>query len=196
MQHQPRFVRINSGVCASTGRHQLWPACIGQRHWPITSSISQGLHVSTVSCVHRLWPTCIDQWQVTLTKACMHLMWHVRIGQATSTNDRQHQQRLARISHDVCALAERHERQPTADSISQGLHASDVACALRASDPLPVHITQLTSVVACAYHSVVDRRGLPVSPLAYTQWSADVGRGLRALGRHHQSWPARIGLVT
>ncbi|RAN66263.1 hypothetical protein B5P40_31960, partial [Bacillus sp. SRB_8] len=45
---------------------------------------------------------------------------------------RQHRPRPARIGRGMWASGKR--RRPTAGGISQGLHASDVACAHRASD--------------------------------------------------------------
>ena len=75
---------------------------------------------------HRSWPAPISQvtstqQQAVSFKACTHLTWHVRIGKS-----------------DVCqghhASPGRHRSRPTADDISQGLHAYDVACADRTSD--------------------------------------------------------------
>ncbi|KAH0768884.1 hypothetical protein KY290_012865 [Solanum tuberosum] len=53
-------------------------------------------------------------------------------GQATSANVRRHQPRPARIGRGMCASGKR--RRPTTGSISQGLDASDVACAQRSAD--------------------------------------------------------------
>ncbi len=55
---------------------------------PGPGSIIQGLRASDVACGHRA--SDVGQRQAALAKACTHRTWHVRIGQATSANDRQH----------------------------------------------------------------------------------------------------------
>ncbi|KAG5614858.1 hypothetical protein H5410_014682 [Solanum commersonii] len=162
MQHQPRPGRINCGhigqetsvvACMHQPRdvgkwqaastkvftHLTWHVRIGQatsandsQHQPRPARINHGVCASVVAYAHR--PRDIGQWQEGSTKACTHLMWHIRIGKATSANDRQHQPRLSRISRGVYTSAGRHRHWPIESSISQGQHASDVACALRASD--------------------------------------------------------------
>jgi len=120
-QHKPRHARISRGGCVSDGGHYSQPTAGG---------ISQ--LTSFVAYAH--WPGDIGQWQAALVKACTHRPWCEHIGWVTpaSDNGRQYQPRPARIGRGLCPSGKR--RRPKACIISQGLHASVVACAHRQGD--------------------------------------------------------------
>ena len=139
--HESWRVRIGWATLQSANgrRHQPWPTCIrrgmcvsGKRHRPTTGCISQGLHVSAMACVQRLGD--IGKRQAALVKSCTHHPWCVCIGWVTPTSDngRRHQPRPALIGRCLCPSGKR--RRPTTFIISQGLHASVVACAHRQGD--------------------------------------------------------------
>ncbi|KAG5619492.1 hypothetical protein H5410_004710 [Solanum commersonii] len=116
-------------------------------------------------------------------------MWVYVGSRGIESGARQHQPRHARVGRGMWASSK--QRRSRSGGISQGLHASDVACVHRARDPTsgvarhrpPSLGLQLAPGVAriataCRHRSVDVRHGLPSSPLACTQRSADVGHGL------------------
>ncbi|KAG5614864.1 hypothetical protein H5410_014688 [Solanum commersonii] len=102
-QHQPRPARISSGMCASVGRactYQLEDIGCGlrasaKRRRPMTSSISQGLHISDVACsisqgLHASDVACalrasdVGPQQAILVMDYLHRPWPMHITQPTS----------------------------------------------------------------------------------------------------------------
>ena len=77
---------------------------------PGPGSISRGLRASDVAGGHRA--SDVGQRQAASAKACTHRTWHVRIGQATSANDGQHQPRVARIKRGLCTTLSRRRAWP------------------------------------------------------------------------------------
>ena len=189
-RHQPWPVHIGCGLHRlarrrrqtagniSQGVHASDVACLvgqttsanGSQHQPWPAHINHGVCESAMAYAHR--PRNVGQWQAGAAKACTHLIWHVRTGKASSANDRKHQPRLSRISRGVCTSAGRHRRRAMESNISQGLHASDVACTLRASD---VGQRQMTSA------------------MQHWSWTTRIGRGLCTSLSRRQPWTARIG---
>uniref|UniRef100_M1D8M9 Uncharacterized protein n=1 Tax=Solanum tuberosum TaxID=4113 RepID=M1D8M9_SOLTU len=154
----------------------------------------QGLRASDVAGMHQA--SDVGQLQAASAKACTHRTWHMRIGQATSSNDGQHQPRVARIRCGLCTTLSQRREWPT--RIALGLHitstsgvdclhlpclahngqpTSDVACPHRS---WPVNINQPTSDIDWTHLPWTAHNGQPTSAVACTQRSADVGRGLAA----------------
>ncbi|KAG5614860.1 hypothetical protein H5410_014684 [Solanum commersonii] len=143
-RHWPTTCSINQGLNASAERH---------RRRPMTGNISQGMHTSDVECVHLA--NDVSQRHAALAKACMHQPWPCT-------------HRLGEINQGLCASAGRYQSwltryRPTVGNINQGLHASDVSCAYRATNvgqwqaaltkacthqPWRVHINLATSASA------------------------------------------------
>ena len=84
--HRPSYVE--RGLAA------LFLACA---HWPSGLCRRIGQVTSNVAWQHRPWLARIWQRQAASAKTCKHLTWHVRIGQAMSSNGKQHQPRPTRI---------------------------------------------------------------------------------------------------
>jgi len=154
----------------------------GKLSRPRAGNISQGLHASDLACMPRL-------------------------GVSVSDNDRQHQLRPTRIWCGLCALG--YQRRPAARGISQGLHASAMACAHRLGE-IDVGQQQATSAdfyTHLAWHvlflqatSANGRRhwighigsALPASAVACAHCSVVVGCGLPASPLASTQWSTYV----
>jgi len=121
---------------------------VASAHWPTISDIGQGLHASTVACAHRLGDIDRDLRALTRRRcptlggisqdlhasdlAYTHLANNVDQCHAASVKAYAHKPLRVRI---VCASPTvAYAHRLTACDISQGLHASTVACAHLAKD--------------------------------------------------------------
>ena len=112
-----------------------------------------------------------------------HRTWYVGIGQVASANGMRHQRRHERIWCGMCAFSK--GRRPTACSISQGLHASAVACEHRLGNIiLGLH----ASAKSCTHQPWC----VGIWKTTSANWMQHQPRPLR-IDKRHQSWPARIG---
>ena len=205
---------LHTSICRH--RRCLVASYLAFAHRPTAGDIGQGLHASTMACAHRVddidcgmrasarrrRPTV-----VCITKAYMHLTWHVRIRQETSDNGKWHKPRPARIGRGMCGSGKR-SRQ-SAGSICQGLHTSVGRHRQATSDnglyasawlvlfrpsttanggrlqPRPACISHGVCVSAVRHqHQPITGSINPIlyaSDVACTRRSADVGRGLPTL---------------
>ena len=161
---------------------RIWQATSANdiQHHPRSARISRGGCASDRR--DRPWPACIRQ--PTSFVVCAHR-------KATSTNGKQHKARHARISRGVCASARRHRRRPTAGSISQRLHASDVACAHMAKDVGQRHVI---SAKTCTHQSWHVRIAWVISTLNCAHQPVFVGQRKVASAKAftHLTWHVRI----
>jgi len=117
---------------------------------------------------------------------CTHRLRDIIRGLRASANDRRHRPRPAHINCGVCTStgdnnrdlrASARRRPPTAGGISQGLHASDIACANLAND---VEQRHAASAKVCTLQSWCVRIGWasPAVASAHRPLTGDIGQGL------------------
>lgn len=139
--------RITHGVCALSGWHRLQPmagtlsqgfCALGNKLWPITTSISQGLTQFDNAYVHlesKVW-----QWNWRSTRSFMHLR-----GVFQSVGRNLQYPSSDSVRQGLYSLGKL--RWPIGENINQFMHASTVTCVHTHGD-VNVHQKKAASIVA------------------------------------------------
>lgn len=121
--------------------------------------------------MHYMWCVCIG-WATLTWKTDMNpqpnLVW---FKQKMSTNDNQYQPTLATIIHGMCVSTKRHSLMRC--SISQGLHASAIACLNFLSDIWFVYVSKNWEMLVHFQQTMLDSSMQQQTRHAYIYWPID-----------------------